>query len=89
MNTCFKLKFTFLDKHLFNTLTYVSIFKFSGRQLQFFGIHGQALYQTESFLRACVSLVQERDKYHNGETIAVVYEHTKRTQEMLFIDWAQ
>ena len=27
------------------------------------------------------------DKY--GETTAVVYEHTKRTQEMLFADWAQ
>ena len=27
------------------------------------------------------------DKY--GETIAVVYEHTKRTQEMLFADWAK
>ena len=32
-------------------------------------------------------LVNEPDKY--GEIIAVVYEHMKRTQEMLFADWAQ
>ena len=36
---------------------------------------------------ACTTLVNEPDKY--GEIIAVVYEHTKRTQEMLFADWAQ
>ena len=33
------------------------------------------------------ALVNEPDKY--GEIIAVVYEHMKRTQEMLFADWAQ
>ena len=33
--------------------------------------------------------MQEPNKYDNDETIAAVYEHTKRTQEMLFIDWAQ
>ena len=33
------------------------------------------------------TLVNEPDKY--DETIAVVYEHTKSSQEMLFADWAQ
>ena len=33
------------------------------------------------------TLVNEPDKY--GEIIAVVYEQMKRTQEMLFADWAQ
>ena len=33
------------------------------------------------------ALVNEPDKH--GEIIAVVYEHMKRTQEMLFADWAQ
>ena len=33
------------------------------------------------------TLVNEPDKY--GETIGVVYEHTNRSQEMLFADWAQ
>ena len=36
---------------------------------------------------ARATLVNEPDKC--GEIIAVVYEHTKRTQEMLFADWAQ
>ena len=36
---------------------------------------------------ACTTLVNEPDKY--GEIIAVVYEHTKRTQEILFADWGQ
>ena len=36
---------------------------------------------------ASTTLVNEPDKF--GETIAVVYELTKRTQEMLFADWAQ
>ena len=37
---------------------------------------------------AHATLVNEpADKY--AETIAVVYEHTKRTQEMLFADWAK
>ena len=37
---------------------------------------------------ARTTLVNEPDRY--GETIAVVYEHTKRTQEkMLFAVWAQ
>ena len=31
--------------------------------------------------------MNEPDNY--GETIAVVYKHTKGTQEMLFADWAQ
>ena len=35
----------------------------------------------------CTTLVNEPDKY--GEIIAIVYEHMKRTQEMLFADWAQ
>ena len=38
----------------------------------------RSLYQTESFLTD-ISLVDEPDKY--GETIAVVYEHTKRTRD--------
>ena len=37
---------------------------------------------TDYHLTICVP-----DKY--GETIAVVNEHTKRTQEMLFADWAK
>ena len=41
--------------------------------------------ESESFPRE--TLVKEPDKY--GEIIAVVYEHMKRTQEMLFADWAQ
>ncbi|CAH3140706.1 unnamed protein product [Porites lobata] len=36
---------------------------------------------------ASTTLANEPDKY--GETIAVVFELTKRTQEMLFADWAQ
>ena len=44
----------------------------------------ESLYQTESFLTACISLVYEQDK-----SIAIMYELTKRTQEMLFADWAQ
>ncbi|CAH3189344.1 unnamed protein product, partial [Porites evermanni] len=36
---------------------------------------------------ASTTLVNKPDKY--GETIAIVYIHTKRTQEMLFADWAQ
>ena len=32
-------------------------------------------------------LVNEPDEY--WETIAIMYEHMKRTQEMLFTDWAQ
>ena len=41
-----------------------------------------------SQLRAFHSLVNEPDKY--GEITTVVYEHRKRTQEMLFADkWAQ
>ena len=43
---------------------------------------------TVSGLPTFHSLVNERQKY--GEAIAVEYEHTKRTQEMLFADsWAQ
>ena len=43
---------------------------------------------TVSGLPAFHSLVNEPQKY--GETNAVEYEHTKRTQEMLFADsWAQ
>ena len=38
----------------------------------------RSLYQTENFLTD-ISLVDEPDKY--GETIAVVYEHTKRTRD--------
>ena len=49
--------------------------------------NGRGCSVTESFLIACISLVNEPDKY--GEIIAVVYEHMKRTQEMLFADWAQ
>ena len=45
------------------------------------------LYQTESFLTVCISLVNKSDKY--GETIAIMYEHMKRTQDMLFADWTQ
>ena len=41
--------------------------------------------ESESFPRE--TLVNEPDKY--GEIIAFVYEHMKRTQEMLFADWAQ
>ena len=33
------------------------------------------------------TLENEPDKY--DETIAVVYQHTKGSQEMLFADWAQ
>ena len=36
---------------------------------------------------ACTTLVNEPDKY--GETVGVVYKHTKRTQEMRFADWTQ
>ena len=36
---------------------------------------------------ASTTLANEPDKY--GETIAIVFELTKRTQEMLFADWAQ
>ena len=36
---------------------------------------------------ASTTLANEPDKY--GETIAVVFELTKRTQEMLFANWAQ
>ena len=36
---------------------------------------------------ARTTLLSEPDKY--GEIIAVVYERTKRTLEMLFADWAQ
>ena len=39
-------------------------------------------YQTESFLTASISLVHEPEKPCMIETIVVVYEHTKRTQEM-------
>ena len=38
---------------------------------------------SETFSR----VIDEPDKY--GETIAVMSEHTKRTLEMLFADWAQ
>ena len=82
-SSCFWISIFLIPLHTF------PCFSFWGKKLQFFGIYGRALYQTESFLTAYISLVQERNKYHNGETIAVVYEHTKRTQEMLFIDWAQ
>ena len=41
--------------------------------------------ESESFPRE--TLVNKPDKY--GEIIAVVYEHMKRTQEMLFADWAE
>ena len=40
------------------------------------------LYQTESVLTACISLVHEPGRQAVIETIAVVFEHTKRTQEM-------
>ena len=36
---------------------------------------------------ACTTLVNEPDKY--GETVGVVYKHTKRTQEIRFADWTQ
>ena len=39
---------------------------------------------TVSGLRAFHSLVNEPQKY--GEAIAIVYEHIKRTQELLFAD---
>ena len=81
--------FMFLDKHLLNTLSYVSKFSFRVDSCSLFEFMDGALYRTGTFLTACISLVQEPNEYHNGEAIAVVYEHTKRTQEMLFIDWAQ
>ena len=36
---------------------------------------------------ARIVLKNEPDKY--GKTIAIIYEQMKRTQEMLFADWAQ
>ena len=45
--------------------------------------------ESESFPSeyARTTLMNEPDKY--GEIVAVVCEHMKRTQEMLFADWAQ
>ena len=48
VNTCCKLKLVFLEKRLW----------FSGRQY----FEMERLYQTESFLTACISLVHEPDK---------------------------
>ena len=70
VNTCCKLKLVFSEKRLL----------FSDRQY----FEMESLYQTESFLTACISLVHEPDK-----SIAIMYELTKRSQEMLFADWAQ
>ena len=36
---------------------------------------------------ACTALMNEPDKY--CKTIAAMYEQKKRTQEMLFADWAR
>ena len=47
------------------------------------------LCQTESFLTACISLVRDPARQAMIETIVVVYELTKITQENLFADWAQ
>ena len=43
--------------------------------------------ENESFPFTHNQLVNEPHRY--GETIAVVYQHTKRTEEMLFADWEQ
>ena len=62
------------------------LFQFSGRQ--HFEMDGVYIKLKVSGLRAFYSLVNEPGKY--SEAIAVVYEHTKITQEILFADfWAQ
>ena len=74
VNTCCKLKIVFLDKRLY----------FLGRQY----FEMESLYQTESF-PDCVHFFGAWARQSMIESIAVVYELTKRTQEMLFAEWAQ
>ena len=74
---------------LLNTLSYVSKISFRVDSCSFFESMNELYIELKLSFTACISLVQEPNKYHIGETIAVVYEHTKRTQEMVFIDWAQ
>ena len=53
----------------------------------FFQLIGRSFISDLEVSLASTTLANEPDKY--GNTIAVVYELTKRTQEMLFADWAQ
>ena len=53
----------------------------------FFQLIGRSFISDLEVSLASTTLANEPDKY--GDTIAVVYELTKRTQEMLFADWAQ
>ena len=53
----------------------------------FFQLIGRSFVSDLEVSLASTTLANEPDKY--GETIAIVYVHTKRTQEMLFTDWAQ
>jgi len=53
----------------------------------FFQLIGRPFVSDLEVSLASKTLVNEPDKF--GETIAVVYEITKRTEEMLFADWAQ
>ena len=53
----------------------------------FFQLIGRSFVSDLEVSPASTTLANEPDKY--GETIAVVSELTKRTQEMLFTDWAQ
>ena len=58
------------------------LFQFSGRK--YFEKDGVYIKLKVSGLRTFYSWVNEPGKY--SEAIAVVYEHTKVTQEMLFAD---
>ena len=85
-NACCKLKLVFLETetllHTFPCFSFwvESILKWTGSRVY--------IKLTVSGLRAFHSLVNEPQKY--GEAIAIVYEHIKRTQELLFADlWAQ
>ena len=50
-------------------------------------VSGQGIQVDMKVSLARTTLVNEPDRY--GETKAVVCEHTKRTQDMLFVVWAQ
>ena len=47
-----------------------------------------SLYQTESFVTACISLVRSQTN-RDGANSRRVRNHEKKNQEMLFADWAQ